>query len=244
MTETGRAKGVDSATARQIDVWQWYYKKSTAPPLDRNSYTELTGRITTAVPEFLDKSDPKTFLLAGFHAFNGTPRAFIRFAKEVHPNRNDMHIFLDMNSQGMKKVPDRASAHKVIARLEELSFRDSTLDLILVDFTTDFMSDKQVRAFAERASHQLSKQGVLLVAKKFLEVAEYFPSKYPTLYFPRSLRKFLRLMEILKPIAFTADEWTDFATYIAFARQDSSFEPKVPDKRLLAEETKESPGLK
>lgn len=231
---------------RQTAAWQWYHKRKDITALRAGEYTRLVNTVDTANSNLLDGNVPKIFLLAGFHALNGTPEAFLRFARKIHPNSNDKHVFLDTDIQDMRKVPNEASVHRVTSRLEKLSFSDSTLDFILVDYTTDFMSDEQARAFAERASTQLTIDGVLLVAKKFLEIAKIFPRKYPEspTYFPRDVRTFLNLMKVLKPVAFTVEPYIDFATYIVFARQDSPFEAKVPDGKILAEQTEDPPWRK
>ena len=115
-------------------------------------------------PTILDPSQPRLFVLGGFHPYNGTPQAFIEFCQRNHPNPDDTHVFLDINSQPLEALNPQRYPNRIQTGVENLDrhFKPESIDLLFMDCTLNFMNPDQARQFAQTASRTLSKNGLVL----------------------------------------------------------------------------------
>lgn len=230
-------QGIDAAGVDQDQAaaWQRYHEDKEVQAFAysfNGGHRGLVDRLVEFDPHLLNVSQPRTFLLAGFHPNNGTPTEFLEVARSLHPHDGDVHIYMDMSETALKGVPKAESVRTALSTLEEMDFEPDSLDFVFVDFTTEFMSDAQVRGFAERAAVQLSRQGVLLLAKRPKERGLIIAEKNPLpAHFARSANEMFRLMRGLRPIA--ATESTTGEHYIAFARRDSDYPSLTKSRRII-----------
>ncbi len=140
--------------------WQEYYRFVQPVSLGEQgfAYTWAVDILTRQQPGFLGKEKINA-LLGGFHAFSGTASGFSDFCRYLHPNPQNNLILMDMNDEPMGTF---SSHHKVQGRLEELPFSDSSLDLIVLDHTLDFMDDEQTKKFFREVERTLTPEGLVL----------------------------------------------------------------------------------
>ena len=125
------------------------------------AYQDVISILHTEQPQTVDVKKPLTFLLGGFHPVGTTPDDFLDFCYEFHPNEKDRHILLDMNTLPLGHLSPDKFPNRVQGRLESLPFQNS-IDVIILDFTLDFMADNQVKNFANSASSALTENGIVI----------------------------------------------------------------------------------
>lgn len=228
ISEDGQFRGADATIDQgHVAAWRRYHDNSDVEsfsPSFNGGYSGLLERAVSLNPDLINSGEPRTFLLAGFHPNNGTPNEFLSIAIKLHSHVDDVHIFMDRSEASLRGAPNVRSVRRVLSTLEQMDFEPGSLDLVFVDFTTDFMSDEQVRAFADRASKQLSPQGVIFLGKKYAEAWRIMlgrNSDFPEVH-PRSTHQMKGLMDELKPIDVIVSDLS-LATYMAFARKDSEY---------------------
>lgn len=220
--------------------WNRYYLEPTVSFRDGlENYGAALSSLRRINPDILDPDTPKTFLLGGFHPYNGTPMEFLYFCEKIHPNNSDQIIFLDMNPQAVESAPKRNTTKAVLGKLEELPFDKSTIDFMFLDFTPYFMSNEQINAFATKANDVLTKNGLVLIAKRYLLLEKIDVEDKPFVpRNPRSIENLLNLLSPLKPVNFTQSiNFTNKANYITLAKQESDYPEELPSLSVLREGT-------
>lgn len=131
------------------------------------AYRRAMAYLARQNPSIQAPTEPKTFILGGFHPNTDTPESFITFAQSIHPNPNDRHLLLDQNPEPLqsRNNPEQYP-NRLIAALEASPFGPSSIDFLVLDGTLNFMNADQVRQFAEGASNFLSRDGLILATIK------------------------------------------------------------------------------
>lgn len=101
-------------------------------------------------------------MLGGFHPGNGTPAQFESFCDSLYPHRKTVFYYLDKNEQAFQSFPADVRRIPIIARLENMPKSLPPLDLIFLDFTTNFMNDMQIQQCALSVARVLDRNGVVL----------------------------------------------------------------------------------
>lgn len=172
--------------------WAKYYDSKILHFGQSENDYEKAMRDLSEGSNLLDPNSPKTFLLGGFVPFNGTPESFEKFCKKMHPNPQDKHIYLDINSQPFANPTARPG---VQASLENLPFKENSVDFIFLDGTVDFMSDEAVRGFAQNAARVLSPRGLILMVKSDPKETRFIQEKLPSVSrFPRTNKEIVSLL--------------------------------------------------
>lgn len=168
-------------------------------------------------------------LLGGFYPFNDTPHDFVAFCREIHPNPDDKHIFMDFNDIPVRAIERSYPNLRAQGSLVQMPFRSRALDLIFLDFTTAFMNEEAVKKFAKSAYPTLRRNGLILIANDNPRIIGREPDEYdsaayrlsPVQMHARSPRKLAELMQPFKSVFYL---WGHGASVIGFARNDSRFE--------------------
>lgn len=200
-----------------IMSWKEYHSDGFVRP-----FSDQTAEYKQAIATFagqngnlLSQNQPKRFLLGGFHHLNSTIKDFLNFCGSIHPHQENRYLFLDMCREpllGLKKCQPYSLSTQ--ASLAALPFRDSSLDLLFLDFTLDFMTDRQVSDFAISATSVLSPDGLVIAALADLDrekfkadlLADFSGKRSLTpinLYVKRYFRypqNIISLLDPLKPI--------------------------------------------
>ncbi len=221
--------------------WNKYYSEPASSFRESDSsYRDSLSYLSHFNPFLLDPDLPKTFMIGGFHPFNGTPMEFMYFCRTIHSNANDQHIFVDANPEAINAAPKGPTIKSVQSSLEKLPFDMSSIDFMFLDYTPYFMSDEEISLFANKASEILTDNGVALIAKRYnyfeISNTQSADNNYSIPRFPRKLEDLLSLMLPLKPVGFTRkDSNSDHATYIVFAKKDSIYPEAIPNDMVLRE---------
>src|SRR3989344_128422 len=127
-------------------------------------YRRAISHLQTLLPGLLPQGCPSTFVLGGFHSFK-TATAFKNFCASIHPNSEDKHVFLDMNEAPLALLDPQTYPYRVQAKLEEdLSSVIPGIDLLALDFTLNFMDQRQIRRFSSHIGSSLNRNGLILAS--------------------------------------------------------------------------------
>lgn len=236
-----RENGLGSPPQSISAPWDRYYKEYEPTPFGENKdlYLNILRGMAQNYPSILDPQLPKRFVLGGFHPYNGTPDDFKRFCEELHPNPNDILVYLDMNRFPLTaaKVDGRAPTYRVQASLECLPFQDNKVDFIILDFTVDYMDPQKLADFSRSAAFSLSRNGLVLVTKTFPQGLEHLKQRYPRLpqltLHPRYVGDLIDTMSSLKLVEASIGYKSSITI---FARKDSSFKTYEPSTSVLQED--------
>lgn len=151
--------------------WERYYERTDVHSFGARAYGYKRALGTLGIlwpeartPQILDPQKQLTFVLGGFFPHNGTPQQFEAFCREIHPNPEDKHVFVDINSEPLDALPDDAYPNKMQAPLQNLHLPG--IDFLFMDETVLFMQPTDVTRLAENMSRQLSEYGLILMASK------------------------------------------------------------------------------
>lgn len=221
--------------------WEEYYKEVRPVSFgeSRQAYLAVVDRLRFLNPNFLNPQNPAKFVLGGFHPALGTPYEFEQFCRQIHQNQEDKIIYLDMNLHPLEQLNNEI---RLQARLEQLPFSPGSIDMIILDFTCEFMSDSQIQDFAKRAKECLTENGVVIVSigepllkENIEEFLWRFKNKVRT--YIHSFEKLTNLIEThLRLIARVEYEVRrDLCSVLVFTRQESNFPQSVGFLSLVRE---------
>jgi hypothetical protein len=151
--------------------WKEYYRPETRPILLKDNlpfYKKAIDRLRVS-PKFLPHSQIQTFALAGFYPDPSadTPKNFVNFCQSIHPHSSDRYLVFDMNSEPFLRYPRQNMVNLpntvfTQARFEALPVPKHSVDIILADYTINFMSPQQVGQLSRSLKNALSPNGLLL----------------------------------------------------------------------------------
>ena|SRR3989344_3371920 len=215
--------------------WNDYYTSAFVRPFGNHTELYESSLIKEMFqnPNLLDPSNAKVFVLGGFHAYNDTVDDFKEFCQKMHNNPDDKHIYLDMNRLPLSSIRARSQKYRTQALLENLPFKNGSIDFLFADCTTDFMDNAQVQQFSKSSAETLSDNGLILIAKIYPPGLERQQNLHPTLpLYPRNIQDVQELMDDLKLVGFNYGYSSSVAT---FARKDSIFPEHMLSKMEMEE---------
>ncbi len=162
-------------------------------------------------------ADPKTILLGGF-ASDFSLDDFEIFSKSYFPKAKT--FALDINKHPLKKAILSAPNSLLLqADLNELPFKEGSIDLMLLDFTLNCMPPENIAGLFSSASRVISPNGIVVAS---------------VIDLPRTSRfiKFVRQFEMRKEN--TPYTYTPPAKVVEYASQfDLSYSVQMPHPNLL-----------
>lgn len=191
--------------------WSEYYCKNARPFAKQvPMYEQLLG-------QRVSQDAPLNWALGGYHPYNSTVRDFLAFVQKLNPHGSTECFLLDKNPEPGFVAKKRLGDSNVIrARLEELPFQLSSIDVLINDFTLDFMSDRQIAQYSSQAVQTLNRSGWLVVASMNPSLLSILDHDAPVEMYPRSR---VRVQELL----------TDFICIDQVTKDDASvllFQPR------------------
>ncbi|MBN1168574.1 hypothetical protein JXA63_01650 [Candidatus Woesebacteria bacterium] len=142
--------------------WQFYYERPVRSFSESTfAYRPVINRLRLNNPDFLREDQPQTFVLGGFHGWCTKAEDFREFCSSIHGHTDDRHIVLDKHTTPFRQDPTVING--VQANLEYLPFASREIDLLLMDFTIDFMDDEAISKFSESADKVLSEKGLIML---------------------------------------------------------------------------------
>lgn len=221
--------------------WQEYHRARMPITFSHQSeaYLRAIEGLRQINVDLLAPNTTPTIVLGGFH----NPWSVADFHKlcdklQTGPQRR---VLLDLQASPLQTLDGRGNPHRVQARLEELPFPGESIDLLFLDYTTDFMNDRTLRRFSLGINDILKPVGLVLAA--FMDtddqslwdsIEERLTRRVPT--YCRSSKKFCQLMTPLRPIiglSFPVPyRYISSGSLGIFARGDSSL-PQFRGKLIL-----------
>lgn len=153
--------------------WPKYYREI-APVLPGEHsyvYRRAMAGLRLMDHHILDPNKQLNFVLGGFHN-TWTVSDFISLGNKLHPGIHN-NICLDMNDEPLKLLDEQSGVVRVQGKLDQPPFSKDSIDLLLLDFTLNFMQDRQIRSFATSFNDALSDAGLVLAT------IVQFPNQYP-----------------------------------------------------------------
>lgn len=222
-----------------MDKWGEYYKE---PPIQLGeqsfAYKRAVEGLRIINADVLRPDRKVTCVLGGFH--NAWAVAdFKKFVDEVHSGEHTP-IVLDINLEPLKSIDQRSQPQRLQASLEALPFQPNSVDLLILDFTLNFMNEAQVQRFAQSANEVLTPTGVVLapfLGPKHADFLTRLRRKLNThvpIYY-HSLDRLTTLGAPLKPVLNASfllqrDQSTN-VSMIGWAKENSSL-PRYTNKPL------------
>lgn len=151
-------------------IWEEYYLSQDVYSFAENKTLYADALVETIFEgnrfEELSQKKEMTVLLGGFHSQNGTPGEFEKFLKPRFWNFSKRVIFLDKNPGPFESLGPRPG---IQARLEDLPFQKSSLDLVFLDGTFHFMSQREISKFSASLGSVLKRNGLVFANILFSE---------------------------------------------------------------------------
>lgn len=142
--------------------WSEYYQQTHPESFCQQFGQDVLNRV---FDHYLDCPDqPLNLLLGGFSPQSSTAQSFIDHCRHLHSNLNDQIILLDKNSQPFQKgrFTKKGNISCLQANLTNLPFKNHSLDLIFLDGTTMFMTNKEIDQFSQEAQRVLTNRGLVI----------------------------------------------------------------------------------
>ncbi len=169
--------------------WEGYYHY-----LGENgcySFSHHLSEYQRAVKQFFPGNDKLKILVGGVAGARSSD-SFYRSWNLIRPENQDSVVFLDQNLTPLAE--SNQSWQKVQAKLEEMPFKSASFDLILLDFTLDFLNDRQLKNFFAEAKEVLSPSGkiIAIVSSPFWRFFENLRKRiaFGVPYFSRESRSY------------------------------------------------------
>lgn len=177
---------------------------------------------------------PVTCIRAGFFPTVDVTQSFLRFCSIIHPHPKNRILFTDMNQTPFSSLSPNSLGFQ--ARLETLPLQRDSIDLMVLDYTADFMDNQSAMSFAGEASRLLTPMGLVMVSYDtplltgiFRTFREWRQSKTNKVRcFSRSNAEFEKLFSPLKNVgSFLVDHKNHLSckdhSLDVFARHDSVY---------------------
>ncbi|MFH0936849.1 MAG: class I SAM-dependent methyltransferase [Candidatus Daviesbacteria bacterium] len=144
--------------------WMKYYSEEAPVILGEHAfiYQRAIDGLRLMNQDVLDPSKQLNFVLGGFHN-TWTVADFISLGNKIHRGEHQ-NILLDMHKEPLDLIDKRYGLNLLQARLEELPFSKESVDLLVMDFTLNFMEDDQVKKFAHHSQGFLDPEGLILTS--------------------------------------------------------------------------------
>ncbi len=184
--------------------WKRYYEEegieslSAQAPYYRYALEQLDAFITAGRGE----NEQITVVLGGLHPKATRPEHFEGMCSSLFRNPLDV-VILDQNEQALKEI-DRGRYSVFQAKIQMLPKEIGLVSLLVCDYTTDFMSDSQIREMNVTLPNLMDKNGVLALTienptvptlSKVSDLVRFGVKTYP-----RGVNKIKRLLSNFKLI--------------------------------------------
>lgn len=225
------------------DAWERYYQEAVMPFSEQAFAYERGLKYLTEKKglTLLNPENPLTFVLGGFHPGSTSATDFQEFCCKIHPNPHDKHVYLDMNHRPFKFLSE--GRRGVRAPLESLPFSHGSVDVIFLDFTQEFMNDRQLAEFSASANQVLTDNGLVVLSadcplfvfqRRLAERTKW--GKMGT--HPKKMEKILKLTSSLKPVyrALASKKDSSCFDLLILARKESPLPQFLGDPFALNED--------
>jgi hypothetical protein len=177
--------------------WERYYQRKDIRSLSEQAcgYIKAIQNLQKINPDFLKKDHPATIVLGGCAVQNANQRTFQKIASFIHPETKT--IVLDLNSQPFKR---NETKNPLQTNLTHPPFKKNSIDLLLLDFTQEYLTDKQLKAFSQSFSKCLKFNGSILMANTSHlsnKLASFIQTKKSQV--PTRRRSVKNITELFKP---------------------------------------------
>jgi len=106
-------------------------------------------------------------ILVGGIASGFSAEEFIQLWQGLRKGSKDQLLFLDQDFRPLREMQRLAgNFERVVGKLEELPFRKASIDVILLDFTLDFLSDPKLKCFLSGTKTVLKPDGIVIALIK------------------------------------------------------------------------------
>lgn len=139
--------------------WQEYYREVAPSSIFSETPPEKIERFLQTLPQ--SEKEKITVVVGGFHPKSSLTSSLPNFLTSTYPSQKTNLVFLDMNFFPLTQI---SSLNKIRARVEEPPFPSSSIDIFLLDFTFNFMTDEQIKLFAQNVNEILSPQGLVIAS--------------------------------------------------------------------------------
>lgn len=210
--------------------WAEYHRGTVVTFIEQvKPYRDLIANLKHVDPNILDSGKTQTIVLGGFHGSKSVLgfNVLCELIK-VGPQRR---VFVDISTTPLGLVDAKDNPNRVQADLQQPPFLKGSVDLLFLDYTTDFMENESVSRLSKNMNELLSTSGIILAAfndygdiNAWYRLFERIQQVVPT--YMRSYEQLCALAAPLKPVAkekFSVNYlYSKQSTLVALARRDSS----------------------
>ncbi|MBI1871835.1 hypothetical protein HYS10_00245 [Candidatus Collierbacteria bacterium] len=144
--------------------WERYYQENNVRAFNeqRPYYAHVLQRFAPYLTHNLNPNEPIYTALGGLHPKVTRPEHFINLCQKVFESRQTFPHIFDQNEEALENLTgDGYTAMR--AQLENLPENLPLLNLLVCDYTIDFMSDAQIQKLNVTLPARLHPNGVLVL---------------------------------------------------------------------------------
>ncbi len=206
--------------------WKRYYEEKEVVPLSAQVpyYRYVLEQLEGFVMDGKDETEELTVVLGGLHPRVTRPEHFESLCRNLFKNPLAV-VILDQNKEALKECDEEKYLVRQ-AKLEQFPDGLGLVDLLICDYTADFMSDGQLREMNVNFPLRVSDNGLLVMTIDnpsfpiFSQASDLFRFGIKT--FPRSVE---RLKNLLTNFKLILDARTgNHNDLLIFAKKEASIE--------------------
>lgn len=146
--------------------WQRYYQETDVVSFNeqRLAYQYIIEDFVPYLTAEIGHDTPIAIALGGLHPKVTFPEHFLSFCNDLldHPH---IPLIIDQNQEALKN-PNNLPFIPVHSSLEQLPVDLPPISLLILDFTTDFMSDRQIAELNKTLPSHLAPNSLVVIAQE------------------------------------------------------------------------------